>query len=383
MIEKIEISSGEAVFGTGEYTYQRVLDDFPNAKYIGVLTFNISSKANSNLLNELKKMCHNGTDAVIITNIPKHFPSYFGREYAFAAKKEIDFYKQQLNPEEYGLRLSSYFTFHNHAKIIMTDNIIYWGSSNYSDESSNNFECGTISTEKALIDFVKDTLIPGLKEKSVPYYMHNFAVAITNLEELIPICQKARGMLFDAAFEPWSDYDTNFEEKWIYRKTESEITVGFLRRFVEAFSKFENALSIIDSIIDGYSECDELPEDVDQLKTMFDEYNRNYDLLNEDITTLFEGLEKMANYDVTEEASRKISDDYGMEAYDENLDRFVNIAMQEATEEYGSLIEETEPIVNDAISKLDEMIVYFGKLRDCLLALLQVNHKIDNTNVSR
>ena len=383
MIETIEISSGEAIFGKGEYTYQRVLDDFPNAKFIGVLTFNISPRANSSLLNALKTRCHNGTNAVIITNIPKRYPSYFGGKYAFAAKEMIDTYKQQLNPEEYGLRLSPYFTFHNHAKIIMTDNIIYWGSSNYSDESSGNFECGTISTEKALIDFVKDTLIPELKEKSVPYYKHNFAVAITNLEELIPICQKARSMLFDAAFEPWSDYDTNFEEKWIYRTTESEITVGFLRRFVEAFSKFEDALSIIDSIIDGYWDCDELPEDVDQLKAMFDEYNRTFELLNEDITTLFERLEEMANYDVTEEASRKISDDYGMEAYDENLDRFVNIAMQDATEEYESLIEEAEPVVNDAISKLDEMIVYFGKLRECLLALLQVNHKIDNTNVSR
>ena len=99
----------------------------------------------------------------------------------------------------------------------MTENIVYWGSSNFSDESKENFECGTISTDKELISFLRETLFPEITGKSVPYYKHNFAVAIANLNNLILECQKAHAALFEAAFEPWADYDTNFEEKWIYR----------------------------------------------------------------------------------------------------------------------------------------------------------------------
>ena len=58
--------------------------------------------------------------------------------------------------------------------------------------------------------------------------------------------------MFDAAFEPWADYDTIFEEKWIYRTTDSGVTVRFLRGFIEFFSRFDDALNVIDDIIDEY-----------------------------------------------------------------------------------------------------------------------------------
>lgn len=67
---------------------------------------------------------------------------------------------------------------------------------------------------------------------------------------LIPTCQSAKQSLFYAAFEPWSDYDTNFEEKWLYRTTYSGVTIEYLRGFVEFFSQFEDALNIIDNIVD-------------------------------------------------------------------------------------------------------------------------------------
>lgn len=228
MIKDFTVSNGQAVFGKGEFTYQRVLDDFSSASFIGIMTFNLSPKANSSLLSALKCACQNGAVATVITNIPKRFPSYYDVKYALAAKDMIDIYKQQLNPEGYGMRLNPYFTFKNHAKIIMTENIVYWGSSNYSDESKDNFECGTISTDKGLISFLKDTLFPEVTERSVPYYKHNFAEAIANLDSLIPACKSAYCKLFDAAFEPWSDYDTGFEEKWIYRTNDSGLTLDFL-----------------------------------------------------------------------------------------------------------------------------------------------------------
>lgn len=381
MLKEFETSNGKLVFGKGDFTYQCVLDDFSNAKFIGIITFNISPKLNSNLLAALKSACQEDAEAVIITNIPKRFPSYFTDKHAVTAKDMIDLYTKRLNPENYGINFNPYFNFHNHAKVIMTDNIIYWGSSNFSDESSCNFECGTISTDKELIEYVKNVIFPELQEQSVPYYEYDFVVAIANIDRLIPICEEARKHLFEAAFEPWSDYDTNFEEKWVYRTTDSGITVDFLRHFVEVFSQFEDALSVIDTIIAEFWDYDELPEEVQELKTVFGEYKESFDTFYTTITTLFDNLKGMANYDVSKEACRKIVDDYGMEAYDEDFDHYVGLAMQEVTNEYGDLISNAESTVNEAIEKLDEMVTYFEKIKQRLHQLLVVNKKIDNTNV--
>lgn len=381
MIKSISISDSRAVFGKNEYTYQCVLDDFNNTEFIGVMTFNISPKADSCLLKALKDACMNGANAVIITNIPKRFPSYWKPEYAIAAKDMIDLYKRQLNPLDYGMRLSPHFTFHNHAKIVMTDNIIYWGSSNFSDESSGNLECGTISTDKELIKFLKGSLFPEVQSKSVPYYKYNFAVAIANLQSLIPACKAARQSLFDAAFEPWADYDTNFEEVWIYRTTDSGVTTRFLREFIEFFSQFDDALNVIDDIIDEYWELDELPDQVVMLKSLFEEYKYTYDSFNDTISSLFNDLEPMAQYNVSDEACKKIINDYGMEAYDEKLDYYAEKAMNEAAAEYGELIETSEQTVRNALESLDSIIQYFEQLNTSLHQLLEINSKIDNTGL--
>lgn len=381
VIHNISINDGCAVFGKNECMYQCVLDDFENANFIGIMTFNISAKTNSHLLKSLKDACMNGKNAVIITNIPKRFPSYFHSKYALAAKEMIDKYMQQLNPHDYGMRLNPYFTFHNHAKIVMTDNIVYWGSSNYSDESFGNIECGTVSTDKELIKYLKDSFFPDVQAKSVPYYKYNFAEAIANLESLIVACQVARQSLFEAAFEPWADYDTGFKEKWIYRTTDSGVTIGFLRDFNEAFSQFDEALSVIDDIIDEYWELDELPEQVEMLKGLYEEYKRIYDSFIDTISSLFEELEQMAQYDVSDEACRKIVNDYGMEAYDEEFDYYAEKAVDEAADEYEELIKGSEQTVRNALDSLDSMIKYFGQLSTSLHQVLEVNSRIDNTGV--
>ena len=87
MIEDFAITNGQAVFGKGEFTYQKVLDDFLSASFIGVMTFNISPKADSNLLHILKQACLNGADDIVITNIPKRFPLYYDTKYKVDAKK--------------------------------------------------------------------------------------------------------------------------------------------------------------------------------------------------------------------------------------------------------------------------------------------------------
>ncbi len=381
MKNDIWINEGRAVFGVNEFTYQPVLDDFKNSKFIGIITYNISSKAESGLLSALKNACENGAEVILITNIPKRFPSYYEAKYAVTAKYMIDLYMRKLNPQDYSMQLTPYFNFKNHIKIVMTDNIVYWGSSNFSDESSSNFECGSISTDSELIKYLKDEFFPKIQNISVPYYKYNFIVAIANIERLIPACYEAKESLFYAAFEPWSDYDTNFEEKWAYRTTETGITLKFLRGFLERLSEFEDALRVIDDIVDEYSELDELPEQVEELNCIFEEYKNTYKHFYETISSLFKDLEDVAGFDVSEEACRKIINDYGMEAYDEQLDYYADKAMNESYWEYEELIKASEETIRNSLECLNDMVQYYEKIKTSLYSLLAINPKIDNTAV--
>ena len=76
MLKTFPITSGDVVFGKGSYTYQQVLDTFSNTSFIGILTFNIS-KEDSILLQRLKTACATGTNAVIVTNVPQRYRTYY------------------------------------------------------------------------------------------------------------------------------------------------------------------------------------------------------------------------------------------------------------------------------------------------------------------
>ena len=68
------------------------------------------------------------------------------------------------------------FNFANHAKIIGTENILYIGSANYSDESSDNIESGTIITDKVAINRIYEEFFPVIIEESTPYFEDEFNV---------------------------------------------------------------------------------------------------------------------------------------------------------------------------------------------------------------
>lgn len=82
----------------------------------------------------------------------------------------------------------------------------------------------------------------------------------------------------------------------VYRTTESGLTLKFLQGFIEFFSEFVNALNVIDDIVDEYSDQDELPEKVEILKELYEDYMLSYDSFNESISSLFQDLEEVAQY---------------------------------------------------------------------------------------
>ena len=70
------------------------------------------------------------------------------------------------------------------------------------------------------------------------------------------------------------------------------IWVSFLRGFIDFFSQFDEALDVIDSIIEEYWDEDELPEEVAALQTLFEEYKRTYESFFDGISGLFDELEQ-------------------------------------------------------------------------------------------
>lgn len=54
---------------------------------------------------------------------------------------------------------SAFFNLHNHAKIIVTENIVYIGSANFSNESAKSIETGVIIEDRDFFaEIVKDSL---------------------------------------------------------------------------------------------------------------------------------------------------------------------------------------------------------------------------------
>jgi DNA repair ATPase RecN len=377
----MNVIDGKIVFGQNEFLYQEVLDDFDKADFIKILTFNISPKKDSYLLEKLKNACINGAEATLITNIPRRYKKYYGSKYEYEAKKNIDNYIYQLDPVQYHMKLRPYFTFLNHSKIIMTNNVVYIGSSNFSDESKKNYECGYISTNQDVIEKIRNCVFLSLEQKSIPYYKYNFAIALANLDDLISVCQDARQELFEATHYLYNDYDSNFEDVWYYDTSSSQLTVGFMENFVDLFSTYENALLAVRNVIDEFACEEDIPQEITELEEILGEYNVIYEDFYTGINELFDDLKEVGSYDVVEKSNQLLSDEYSMEAYDEELEHYIQLCMQETSETYENLIRDAKAKVEDALNKLDEMVSIFKKIKAKLEEYLQINPEINNTSI--
>lgn len=381
-MDSFPIKEAKFVGGKGEHNYQEVIDDFKNASFIGIVTFNISKYESGNLITELKAACKAGATATVITNIPKRFDNYVADKYAFAASSVIKKYIRYLDAENYDMRISAFFNFSNHAKIIMTNNVVYWGSANYSDESKGNYECGVISRDSDLIRKIREQVFPEIISKSVPYYRYNVAEAIANLNDAYSVCASAWSEIYDASFEEWSDFETHFQPQMIYRTNDSGISARMLQVILEKLERFEDALSVVGDVIDYYYErYDDLPEEAEQLEKLYDDYNKDFENMLSVIRGLFDDIEQLAHYSWDDEVSRIVNEDYGMESFDENLDHYMQLAMDEANGDYSTLIEEAEPTIKEILESLEMMQDYYRKMHDTLYSLLQLNSAIDNTGV--
>ncbi len=344
MILSSRITDVEFLLSKDELTYGKVLDDFTNAKKIYILTYNISKK-NDELLKALKD-CGESTEIKIISNIPSRWNEYFSENYANLAKRNIAIYKNKLNPQQIAEKAEVYFCFANHAKIIMTDNIVYVGSSNFSEESAENIESGFISRDKNFIEFLEDEVFPWVIGYSSDYNIDN------ELLFLQAAIQQSIAM-FDSIYESYHMKfyflaDHRGQEQWYYNVNEDNISLNDIDKTVELFDNYLELLEHINRIF-GLNVV--IDEGVDDITDLIDYANQ---VIN-NIKEIFS--EKL--YDLARFNKQDFIDDYMnenlMEAYDEYLDDYMDKSMDAANDAFEELAEGLKDDVDELLEELKYM----------------------------
>lgn len=191
-------TNGELVLSKDENGYAEVLEDFQDASSITIVTYNISSYKDD-LLSNLHQLSSD-KEVMVITKVPSRWEYYRNDYKKEEALKQMEQYCSRLDPGNFSCHLSTFFNQKNHAKIIMTENIAYIGSQNFSDESRNNFESGIIIRDSDVIMQIREQMVKEILDASIPfsssyYYLHQEELLYW-LEECKRIVQEFDGDLF-------------------------------------------------------------------------------------------------------------------------------------------------------------------------------------------
>lgn len=212
MLKNIPLTDGQLVISKDACPFQEVLDGFPDAGYISVVTFNISW-SHDRVLGALKKA---RARQRLITNIRARRDRY-RKGKAGEAAEMIRQYMSRLDPAHFGLLARISFCFENHAKIVKTDKIAYVGSANFSDESQGNWEAGVILRDPAVLTALEEE-IDKLEKKSIRYYGGD-------MDQVVPPILAAREELGEALDE-FSSWPTK-ENRKAFIKTLNGIDRSF------------------------------------------------------------------------------------------------------------------------------------------------------------
>lgn len=377
MYKKHSIKNVQFVESKGEYGFREVIDDFDNAEYINILTFDIS-KNNDELLGLLKKAGERSIPITLISNIPQRFDRYFvgnGYDYRQPARKNIRIYERKLNPKSIGILTEVFFMFSNHGKIVMTNNIMYWGSANYSDESKKNYECGVLCRDVEFIKYVNEVLFPTIIGESISYYAEEYNVCIASIFSLMTYLHNKCEELQDASYGIHEDYDTKFRPVKYFNIYDNYISWRMLQELMETV---ENAQGIIQALFSDLEEGEkEFDEDV--VSELADKYETYMENQRKNIETMCYQLEDMAKFDENDYANSLLNGKYAAYSYEENLDYYAQLAFEEGRDVMREYIEEAEPVIKALLEYLSGMDDELLSFVDEVMMIAKVNEKIDNT----
>lgn len=370
---ELSFEGGRFVSFDGELNYKEVLKDFSNAEKIRIATYNVSKNSKyDKLLNALK---NTNADVKFVTNVPSRMPQYFngpkGQSMRSNAKENIDIYIARLNPEQYSDSFSPFFNVKNHAKIIGTENIVYIGSANYSNESKFSVETGVLIEDKKFIEELYNEFFDKLIETSIPYYDENFTSFQVFLMSLYTKFQLHHQKLLS---EVYTDYER-------VKRTVADsvlISTNDLELMYRDLEDLEDVCNIADDTFDESN--DDYNDELEQIKSGFDVISVEW---LKDVISIGGSLYELTAFDSLEEANYILQNDFSAVAYDEYLDMYAEKATDMAAEIYESLrtsfIDEADNFIAEIeriLGALDAAIKFVSKWKPN-----KINPEIDNTGL--
>jgi len=364
-------SNVKFVFSKNELGYQEVLDEMSDAKEITIITYNISDHHN-HLINCLKH-ANDDCEINIITNIPSRWESYYNEQYRERAKRKINLYMTKLNPEKFAQKVSVYFDFSNHGKIIMTDKVVYIGSENYSEESEQNTEFGFISRDINFIDYLKNEVFFEVKQNSVPYYEHDFTELLLQATLIISALFNAKNCLYEEVYFLHDDIDGEWR---YYNDTESTLSLRTLENIKEVISASCQIASDIYDAIDDVTGSDENKTD-----TANKLYEQLLEISHELAKLIFsDSVYQLATFETNKYIDNLLQTKYAMEAYEDNLEDCIDKALDDALRELSILADAARKeldhifeLINSFKNTYSELIEFFKRYHK------KINQEIDNT----
>jgi len=368
---ELSFNGGKFVSLESELNYSEVLADFSTAKIIRILTYNISKNQRRDAL--LDALKNTSADIQIITNVPSRMERYYdsvaGTRMRSAARNNIRIYISKLNPDNFPKNFTPFFNIHNHAKIIGTENIVYIGSANYSNESADNIETGVLIEDKDFIKKLYAEFFDKVREDSLSYFDENFsAFRILVLSLYAKFKYHHHKMLTDL----YTDYQRN-------KQVVSDavfIDISDLETLYRDLDELEDICGAADNTYD--EENENYNDALEQLRECFDNLSIDWlkDTISEDGT-----LYRLVAFDVENKTNDILETEYTFEAYDENLDIYVEKAMDSASEMYSVLHDAFEEESDDFLREiekilyaLEEAIRFTNKWK-----VSKINPEIDNT----
>lgn len=343
---ELSFDGGRFISLNGELNYKEVLSNFPTAKIIRILTYNISKNQRQDAL--LDALRNTTADIQLITNVPSRMDEYYnsdaGRRMRSTARSNIQVYVSKLNPDNFPGQFLPFFSVHNHAKIIGTENIVYIGSANYSNESADNIETGVLIEDKEFIQKLYLQFFDKVKNESLSYFDENFsAFRLFILSLYAKFKHHYNKMLTDL----YTDYQRT---KMVVADT-IFIDVGDLNALYRDLDELEAVCGAADDTFD--EENENYNEALEELKRCFDRLS--IDWLKETISEDGE-LYRLVAFDAEQEANNILQTEYAFEAYEENLNTYVEKAMNSAAEMYSSLHITFEEEADDFLGEIEKIL---------------------------
>lgn len=368
---ELSFDSGRFVAQKGKLNYQEVLDDFPNANVIRIITYNISNNQRRDvLLDALKK---SKADIKLITNVPSRMPEYHstdkGQRMRFSARDNIKIYISKLNPDKFPSQFVPLFNENNHAKLIGTENIVYIGSANYTDKSANNIEAGILIEDKVFIQRLYSEFFDKVESESMSYYDEYFS---------------AFRLFVLSLYAKFKHHHRNFLQNLYthYQRTKLCVadTVFIDRSDLETlYIDLDELCSIGVTADNTYDEDnDEYNDELEELKSAFDGISIEW---LKDIITEDGSLYDLVVFNTDEKSNEILQEEYAYEADEEHLNMYAEKSVNTAMEIYSSLHDSFAEEADDFFAEIE-------KILSCLEKALQfttkwnaakINPEIDNT----